>query len=79
MTRAEPAGLMAFWADIDPDYEMRFLEWHNCEHMPERVSVPGFCEGRRYRGIDNDMNDSGAPFAHVIQDAFRIDYALPAA
>ena len=40
---------MAFWADIDRDYEMRFLEWHNCEHMPERVSVPGFREGRRYR------------------------------
>ena len=53
MTHAEPAGLMAFWADIDPDYEMRFLEWHNCEHMPERVSVPGFREGRRYRSIGN--------------------------
>ena len=43
--RDEPAGLMAFWADIDRDYESRFLEWHNCEHMPERVSVPGFREG----------------------------------
>ena len=51
MTPAEPAGLMAFWAEIDADYEMRFLEWHNCEHMPERVSVPGFREGRRYREI----------------------------
>ena len=51
MTPAEPTGLMAFWADIDADYEMRFLEWHNCEHMPERVSVPGFREGRRYREI----------------------------
>ena len=43
---------MAFWSDIDPDYEPRFLEWHNCEHMPERVSVPGFREGRRYHGMD---------------------------
>ena len=51
MTQAEPAGLMAFWADIGPDHETRFLEWHNCEHMPERVSVPGFREGRRYRGL----------------------------
>ena len=51
MTHGEPAGLMAFWADIDSDYEPRFLEWHNCEHMPERVSVPGFREGRRYRGL----------------------------
>ena len=51
MTHEEPAGLMAFWADIGPDYEARFLEWHNCEHMPERVSVPGFREGRRYRAL----------------------------
>ena len=51
MTHGEPAGLMAFWADIDSGYEPRFLEWHNCEHMPERVSVPGFREGRRYRDL----------------------------
>ena len=52
MAHAEPAGLMAFWADIDAEYETRFLEWHNCEHIPERVSVPGFREGRRYRDLD---------------------------
>ena len=51
MTDGEPGGLMAFWADIDSGYEPRFLEWHNCEHMPERVSVPGFREGRRYRDL----------------------------
>ena len=51
MAHDEPAGLMAFWADIDHDYDSRFLEWHNCEHMPERVSVPGFREGRRYRDL----------------------------
>ena len=49
MAHDEPAGLMAFWADIHRGYEPRFLEWHNCEHMPERVSVPGFREGHRYR------------------------------
>lgn len=52
MAQSTPSGLMAFWSDIDPDYEPRFLEWHNCEHMPERVSVPGFREGRRYHGMD---------------------------
>ena len=35
-------GLMAFWAEIDESYVDRFRQWHNCEHMPERVSVPGF-------------------------------------
>jgi hypothetical protein len=44
----DSTGLMAFWATIDEDYLNRFREWHNCEHMPERVSIPGFQAGRRY-------------------------------
>jgi len=40
---------MAFWSDIDDDYLMRYQQWHNCEHVPERVSTPGFRRGRRYR------------------------------
>lgn len=46
-------GLMAFWADIDEDYVLKYQQWHNCEHVPERVSIPGFVEGRRYRSLDN--------------------------
>lgn len=46
-------GLMAFWADIDADYLLRYQQWHNCEHIPERVSIPGFVEGRRYRALDD--------------------------
>lgn len=42
-------GLMAFWSDIDDAYLMRYQQWHNCEHVPERVSTPGFRRGRRYR------------------------------
>lgn len=44
-------GLLAFWSDIDADYVERFREWHNCEHIPERIGTPGFVAGRRYRGI----------------------------
>lgn len=47
-------GLMAFWADIDPDYLLRYQQWHNCEHMPERVAIPGFREGRRYRSMADE-------------------------
>ncbi len=49
---ADATGLMAFWSDIDADYVLRFQEWHNCEHIPERVSIPGFLRGRRYRAED---------------------------
>ncbi len=43
------AGLMAFWSNIDPADQLAFQQWHNCEHIPERVSIPGFLAGRRYR------------------------------
>ena len=43
-------GMLAFWTDIDEDYILEFQKWHNCEHMTERTSIPGFRVGRRYRG-----------------------------
>lgn len=46
-------GFMGFWSDIDTDYRQQYREWHNCEHMPERVSIPGFIEGRRYRAASD--------------------------
>ncbi len=52
VVRAKDAtGLMAFWADVEADYVAEFRRWHNCEHVPERVAIPGFRVGRRYRGI----------------------------
>ena len=53
---ADATGLMAFWSDIDDDYVLRYQEWHNCEHVPERVAIPGFLRGRRYR----DSSGGGA-------------------
>lgn len=47
---SDASGLMAFWARIDAAYLDRFRQWHNSEHMPERVSIPGFLAGRRYLG-----------------------------
>ncbi len=46
-------GLMAFWADIDAPYVLQYQQWHSCEHIPERVSIPGFLVGRRYRAMDD--------------------------
>ena len=46
-------GLMVHWPSIDPEYLIRYQQWLNCEHMPERVSIPGFLQGRRYHSIDS--------------------------
>lgn len=40
-------GLLAIWNDIVPGHEDDFRRWHTTEHMPERMSVPGFRRGRR--------------------------------
>lgn len=47
-TGSESQGLMAFWASFESQELPRYVEWHNCEHMAERVSIPGFQTGRRY-------------------------------
>lgn len=36
------------WNDIAPEAIDDFYAWHNGEHMPERLSIPGFLRGRRY-------------------------------
>lgn len=45
-------GLMAFYAEYDDADTESFRRWHNCEHMAERVSIPGFLRGVRWRSID---------------------------
>lgn len=51
MRKGEAKGFMAIWADIDAEYQFEFEKWHNCEHMRDRVTIPGFLVGFRYQGI----------------------------
>lgn len=56
MTKHEKReGLLVIWADLDEEYRRTFRMWHNCEHVAERVTLPGFCAGYRYEGL------AGAP------------------
>lgn len=41
-------GVVAIWHDLLAEAKSDFYEWHNREHMPERVGIPGFRRGRRY-------------------------------
>jgi glutathione S-transferase len=45
-------GVVAIWHDIVPEARADFYEWHNREHIPERVGIPGFLRGRRYVALD---------------------------
>ena len=48
-------GAVTIWHDLQPQAKEAFYAWHNHEHMPERVGIPGFRRGRRYIAV------SGAP------------------
>ena len=48
-------GMIAIWNDIEDALREDFYEWHEREHMPERVGIPGFCRGRRLIRIDAEI------------------------
>ena len=48
-------AFVAIWHDIVPEGKTAYYEWHNREHIPERLSLAGFRRGRRY------IAERGAP------------------
>ena len=51
------ASALAIWLTLDPAGEEDFNDWYPRQHLPERLSVPGFLRGRRYRAAG-----SGPPY-----------------
>ena len=44
-------GILAIWFDRAPEAAADFETWYQHEHLPERLGVPGFRRGRRYRTV----------------------------
>jgi hypothetical protein len=44
-------GALVVWTGITRRSEASFNGWYNRQHLSERVNVPGFINGRRYRAI----------------------------
>lgn len=44
-------GVLAVWVDAAPESEAEFNAWYTAEHVPERVGIPGFLSGARYRAV----------------------------
>ncbi|MGE0150981.1 MAG: hypothetical protein AB7R90_00080 [Reyranellaceae bacterium] len=40
---------IAMWWDIAPAQQAEFEHWHSHEHFPERLSIPGFRRGTRWK------------------------------
>jgi hypothetical protein len=41
------SAFLTLWHDIEPTFRDEYTEWHTREHMPERLSIPGFMVGKR--------------------------------
>ena len=42
------AAAVLVWNDVAASGRAQFYEWHDKEHIPERLAIPGFRRGRRY-------------------------------
>ena len=61
-------GIVAIWHDIVSEGRQEFYEWHNREHMPERMDIPGFRRGRRYVAVN-----SGSPMFFCFYEGDSLD------
>lgn len=43
-------GVMINWTNVAPEHRPAYEAWQCGEHMPGRVTIPGFLRGRRYFG-----------------------------
>ena len=42
------SGAVLVWNDVEDGARDAFYEWHDHEHIPERLGIPGFRRGRRF-------------------------------
>jgi hypothetical protein len=45
-------GVLAIWNDRRPGTETEYEAWYRGEHLPERLSIPGFRAAWRYRAVE---------------------------
>ncbi len=74
-------GVLAIWNGIAADAEDEFVAWHVREHIPERVSLPGFLRGRRYIALEGapryfNFYETGST-ADLTSDAYRARLNAP--
>lgn len=59
-------GFVAIWNGVAPETEEDFIAWHRHEHMPERLSIPGFLSGQRW---DNERATPRFFTLYVLENA----------
>lgn len=64
-------AFLGIWHDVEPAFWDEYMEWHTREHMPERLSVPGFTIGKRMINHDVPRYRYGSVYAGESVETFR--------
>ena len=59
-------GCFIAWYNVRPGSEADHDQWHTHEHMIERVAIPGFLQGFRYRSIQDAPRVCGIYWASSV-------------
>jgi len=65
------SAFLAIWHDIADGQHGEYIEWHTREHMPERLSVPGFRTGKRLHAPEAARYVFGTIYAGDDLEVFR--------
>ena len=64
-------AFLAIWHDIEEGGHAEYIEWHTREHMPERLSIPGFRTGKRLHAPDASRYAFGTVYSGETLETFR--------
>ena len=51
MVRKKGGALLVVFADIDAEHDAEYNAWYHEEHLPERLSAPGFLDAALYQAV----------------------------
>ena len=51
MPEKKGTALLVVYTDVDPEHVAEFNAWYDQEHVPERMSAPGFLDAARYEAL----------------------------
>jgi hypothetical protein len=53
-TKRTARGILAIWNDCRQGMQREYEQWYRGEHLPERLSIPGFRAAWRFRAVEGE-------------------------
>jgi len=77
MSNGSGPALVLIWSDVAAAQWREYAQWHSAEHLPARLVVPGFVDGRRYAAARSNVDSLW--FGNMVQYEVRSPEVLRSA